>query len=76
MRKTATLLAGILPPANTADTTELEKLVHALNLPEGAMVFADKGYASENNRNILAQKKLNDGIMDKAARNKAHTHPD
>jgi len=67
------VIGGHVTPANTADTTELEKLVHALNLPEGAMVFADKGYASENNRNILAQKKLNDGIMDKAARNKALT---
>ncbi len=56
-----------------ADTTELEKLVDALNLPEGTMIFADRGYASENNRNILVQKKLKNGIMDKAVRNKPLT---
>jgi transposase, IS5 family len=33
------------------------------------MIFADKGYASKNSRTILAQKKLNNGIMDKAVRN-------
>ncbi len=28
------------------------------------MIFADKGYASKNSRTILAQKKLNNGIME------------
>jgi IS5 family transposase len=64
------VIGGHVTPANVADTSEFERLVDALNLPKGTMVFADKGYASENNRNILAQKKLNDGIMDKAVRNK------
>jgi len=60
-------------PANVADTTELEKLVDELDLPEGSMIFADKGYASENNRAILTRKKLNNGIMDKAVKNKPLT---
>jgi transposase, IS5 family len=59
--------------ANRADTTELERLVDGLHLPEGSMIFADKGYASESNRNILAEKKLKNGIMDKAVRNKSLT---
>jgi IS5 family transposase len=67
------VLGGHVTPANVADTTELEKLVDELNLPEGSMIFADKGYASENNRTILAQKKLANGIMDKAVRNKSLT---
>jgi len=31
-------------------------------LPEGLVILADKGYASEKNRNLLADKKLKDGI--------------
>lgn len=67
------VLGGHVTPANVADTTELEKLVDELDLPKGSMIFADKGYASENNRSILAEKKLNNGIMDKAVRNKPLT---
>jgi IS5 family transposase len=62
---------GHVTPANIADTTELEKLVD--HLPEGTIVLADKGYASEKNRNILKERKLEDGIMDKAARNRPLT---
>jgi IS5 family transposase len=67
------VLGGHVTPANVADTTELEKLVDELDLPAGSMIFADKGYASEHNRAILARKKLNNGIMDKAVRNKPLT---
>jgi IS5 family transposase len=67
------VLGGHVTPANVADTTELEKLVNELDLPEGSMIFADKGYASENNRAILTRKKLGNGIMDKAVRNKPLT---
>jgi len=64
------VLGGHVTPANVADTTELEKLVDELDLSEGSMIFADKGYASENNRAILTRKKLGNGIMDKAVKNK------
>jgi IS5 family transposase len=67
------VIGGHVISANRADTSEFEKLVSGLKLPEGSMIFADKGYASENNRNILAQKNLNDGIMDKAVRNRSLT---
>jgi IS5 family transposase len=67
------VIGGHVTPANVADTTELEKLVEGSNVPEGSMIFADKGYASENNRTVLARKKLKDGIMDKAVRNRPLT---
>jgi len=67
------VLGGHVTPANVADTTQLEKLVDELDLPEGSMLFADKGYASENNRAILTRKKLGNGIIDKAVRNKPLT---
>jgi IS5 family transposase len=67
------VLGGHITPASTADTKELERIVNESSLPEGSIVFADKGYASAGNRNILADKKLKDGIMYKAARNKPLT---
>jgi IS5 family transposase len=67
------VIGGHVTPANIADTTELETLLEKLNLPKGTMIFADKGYASEKNRTVLQEKKLNSGIMDKAVRNKPLT---
>ena len=67
------ILGGHVTPANTADTTEFEKLVSESRLPEGSIILADKGYASEKNRAILTDNKLKDGIMEKAARNKPLT---
>ena len=52
------VLGGHVTPANVADTTELEKLVDELDLPEGSMIFADKGYASENNSTILHKRSV------------------
>ena len=65
------ITGGHITPANTADTTEFEKLVNGS--PGGSIILADKGYASEKNRTVLANKKLKDGIMYKAARNKPLT---
>jgi IS5 family transposase len=65
------ITGGHITPANTADTTEFEKLVNGS--PEGSIILADRGYASEKNRTVLANKKLKDGIMYKAARNKPLT---
>ena len=67
------ILAGHITPASTADTTELERIINESHFPEASPVFADKGYASDKNRNILADKKLIDGIMHKAYRNKPLT---
>ncbi len=51
------ILGGHITPASTADTTELGRIVNELHLPEGATIFADKGYASEKNRTILADRR-------------------
>lgn len=67
------VLGGHVTPANTSDTTELEKLINESRLSEGSTVFADKGYASEKNRITLTNKRLKDSIMEKAARNKPLT---
>lgn len=55
-------------PANRSDTLELERVVAGAQLPSGARVYADKGYASEKNRTLLRRNRLKDGIMSKAAR--------
>lgn len=67
------VLGGHVTPANTSDTTELEQLIEEADIPDGSFVFADKGYASEKNRGVLINKKLKDGIMNKASRNKPLT---
>jgi len=67
------ILGGHVTPANISDITELEQLIEESNISEGSSIFADKGYASEKNRDILMHKKLKDGIMEKAARNKPLT---
>ncbi len=67
------ILGGHITPAGTSDTTEFERLVNESFLPEGSYVFADKGYASARNRDILIQRNLRDGIMYKAARNRPLT---
>ena len=64
------VIGGHVTPANTADTTEFEKLINESRISEGSIVLADKGYAGEKNKTILAEKKLKNGIMTKAARNK------
>ena len=52
---------------------KLGKLIDASNLPEDSFVLADKGYASEKNRTLLKDRGYQDGIMDRAARNKPLT---
>jgi IS5 family transposase len=67
------VIGGHVTPANVADTTELEKLIDASDLPKNSFVLADKGYASEKNRTLLKDRGYQDGIMDRAARNKPLT---
>mgnify|MGYP001365191984 FL=1 len=63
------ILGGHITPANTADTVEFKRLIDESNLPCESSVIADKGYASEENRNILKCRRLKDLIMHKAKRN-------
>ena len=62
------ILTGHVTPANHSDTKELERLVRAAQLPAKTRVYADKGFCSQSNRNTLYQRKLKNGIMDKATR--------
>ena len=67
------ILNGHVTPAHVADTTEFEKLLTSLSLPDTSPVCADKGYASRKNRSLLADHRYEDGIMHKAARGKPLT---
>ena len=67
------ILSGHVTPANRADTSELERIVDDLDLSEKTVVIADKGYRSQKNRDLLAERKLIDGIMWRAARGRPLT---
>ena len=67
------ILGGHVTPANRSDTGEFERLVLEADVPAKGYVFADKGYASKANRETLIGLRLKDGIMHKAARNRALT---
>lgn len=64
------VMAVITTPANQADTTQLRQLVDRLDLPQGTLVFADKGYSSKANSDYLDSRGLADGILFKASRNR------
>ncbi len=57
--------------ANVHDTVMFPELIARASLSEGDTVYADKGYHSEKNKEILAQRKLNDQIMHRRKRNEA-----
>jgi IS5 family transposase len=64
------ILGGHTTGAHEPDSTELEPTVEELDLPEGALVLGDKGYAGERNRAYLKAKGFHDGIMEKAYRDR------
>ncbi len=55
-------------PANHSETRELERILPSI---KGKRLYADKGYTSKENRSLLKQYKIKDGIMHKASKNKA-----
>lgn len=63
----------ITTPANRSDTKEFIPLLEGEEIPKGTPVFADKGYASRENREYLKSRGLKDGIMQKAQRNRPLT---
>jgi len=69
------VLGGHATAANRSDTKEFERVVDALELDEGSAVLADKGYTSAANSEILARRKLSDGIMGKSYRGKKLSEP-
>ena len=62
------IITGHVTPANHSDTKELERLVSQSRLPANSRVYADKGFCSQANRDKLYDRKLKNGIMDKATR--------
>ena len=70
---TGLILSGHATPANYSDTGELECLVSESRLPAQSRVYADKGYTSAKNSELLKQHKFKDGIMNRAYRNKPLT---
>lgn len=59
--------------ANESDVKNLETALNTVKLKVRTPVFADKGYASKENDQILSSKKLKNRIMYKAVRNKPLT---
>jgi len=62
------VLHGHATPANRSDTGEFRRLVRGARLRRGAKVYADKGYSSGANRDLLAARGLEDKTMDKTPR--------
>lgn len=57
-------------PANTAEVNQLEVIIDQLSPAATDAVFADKGYHSAANRQLLKERGIRDGIQYKAARNR------
>jgi IS5 family transposase len=70
---TGLILSAHATPANYSDTGELKSLVKGSCLPAKSRVYADKGYTSAGNRELLKRHKCKDGIMNRAYRNKPLT---
>ena len=67
------ILAAHVTPANLSDTGEFAKVVDAAQLKDGVRVYADKGYTSKKNSEVLHGRNLKNGIMSKAVRNRPLT---
>ena len=52
-------------PANESDIKHLEKPLEKAKLPQGTPVYADKGYDSTANKDVLKRMKLKSRIMHK-----------
>jgi len=70
--ETQGMILGVLTTtANVHETNILQEVLATADLPERIPVFADKGYASEENRTKLFRMKLADRIQRKASKGKA-----
>lgn len=65
------ILGLVTTGANEQDTSQLEALLKTTDLPPNIPLFADKGYRSKKNGNILYQSRLRDCIERKATRSKS-----
>ena len=74
-RRTVTDPNGKIPAetttaTNESDTRHFEGSLHRAGLPRGIPIYADKGYASEENRAAVRRMGCKDRIMRRAAREK------
>jgi len=60
-------------PANESDIKHLEKPLEKAKLPRGTPVYADKGYDSTANKDVLKRMKLKSRIMHKGVRGRKLT---
>ncbi len=67
------ILGGLTTPANVSEMKTFEEFIESLSLTSGVSLFADKGYACDANREILALKGIKDFIMHKKVKNKELT---
>jgi len=67
------ITAVVTTAANESDMHHIADVIDKVKLNPGGRIKADKGYASSDNRQALAQKGFKDNIMHKAAKNKPLT---
>jgi len=58
-------------PANRSETKHFAEFIEKVPCRKKARLYADKAYALKENRQILKEKKIKDGIMERAYKGKA-----
>ena len=67
------MIAEETTPANESDIKHLEKPLEKAKLTQGTPVYADKGYDSTANKDVLKRMKLKSRIMHKGVRGRKLT---
>ena len=68
------VVGGHVTPANRSDMNELEQILTEIPKEIEGRCYADKGYTSKANREVVRRNGFKDGIMNKAVRGKPLTH--
>jgi len=63
-----------ITPANRSETKHFAEFIEKVPYKKGTRIYGDKAYASKENRELLQNKQLKDGIMEKAFRGKPLTN--
>lgn len=68
------LVVGVVTtPANINEIANLQEVLDAVELEEATYIYADKGYRSEKNEKIIADKKCKSRVLHKAKKNQPLT---
>lgn len=68
------LVVGVLTTAaNVNEIANLEEVLDTVDLEEAVHIYADKGYRSEKNEQLIKNKKCNSRVLHKAKKNKPLT---